>query len=152
MFCLRNYNFTWIRNIAKGEVPTIQSALGCTTPATGITVVASSPTGAPASAPALSATSAAAAAPGPSGSSDLVSIVDGNITTYVTCPAAAAENVPTICPYVQPCASAAAATLTNSTVSHLMSNMTVVLTGKVISDHRAGALCHLACHFVTCNM
>lgn len=108
----QSYNFTWIRNIATGEVPTIQSPLGCTTPASGISVVASTPTGAPASAPALSATAAAASAPSPSGSSEaLTSIVDGNITAYVLCPAVAATNVPTICPFVSSCG---ATLLTNS--------------------------------------
>jgi len=109
--CLQGYNFTWIRNIATGEVPTIQSPLGCVTPATGISVVASSPTGAPAS-----ATSAAASAPGPSGSDALTEIVDGNTTAYVICPVAAAEDVPTICPFVSSCG---ATLMTNITVSHL---------------------------------
>ncbi|DBA71969.1 hypothetical protein WJX79_005778 [Trebouxia sp. C0005] len=108
----QGYNFTWIRNIAAGEVPTIQSPLGCITPATGISVVASVPTGAPASAPALSATSAAASAPGPSGSDTLTTIVDGNITAYVICPVAAAEDVPTICPFVSSCG---ATLMTNNT-------------------------------------
>ena len=123
--CLQGYNFTWIRNLATGEVPTIQSPLGCVTPATGISVVASAPTGAPASAPALSAISAAASAPGPSGSDALTEIVDGNTTAYVLCPVAAAEDVPTICPFVSSCG---ATLMTNYTVSHL----TLLLTMEVL--------------------
>ena len=121
LICLQGYNFTWIRNIATGEVPTIQSPLGCTTPATGISVVASSPTGAPASAPALSAVSAAASAPSPSGSDVLTEIVDGNTTAYVLCPVAAAEDVPTICPFVSSCG---ATLMTNNTVSYLILMLT----------------------------
>ena len=125
LMCLQGYDFTWIRNLATGEVPTIQSPLGCVTPATGISVVASVPTGAPASAPALSATSAAASAPGPSGSDALTMIVDGNTTAYVMCPVAAAEDVPTICPFVSSCG---ATLMTNNTVSHL----TLMLTTKAL--------------------
>ncbi|KAL0043795.1 hypothetical protein WJX82_001269 [Trebouxia sp. C0006] len=109
----QGYNFTWIRNLATGEVPTIQSPLGCTTPATGISVVASEPTGAPASAPALSAISAAASAPSPSGSEALTTIVDGDTTAYVLCPVAAAEDVPTICPFVSSCGATLMTNYTN---------------------------------------
>ena len=114
--CVQNYTHTWFRNIAEGEAPVIQSPLGCLTPATGISVVASSPIGAPSAAPAL--LSASAAAPSPSGMSPmLATIVDGNTTTLVSCPAAAAVDPPTICPFVQPCNGATPATLMNSTVS-----------------------------------
>lgn len=113
---LQNYNHTWLRNIAEGEAPVIQSALGCLTPAIGISVVASAPTGAPSPAEALA--SASAAAPSPSGMSpNLATIVDGNTSTVVSCPATAAMSAPTICPFVQPCRGAAPSTLTNSTVS-----------------------------------
>ncbi|KAL3130726.1 hypothetical protein ABBQ38_000073 [Trebouxia sp. C0009 RCD-2024] len=121
-----NYTHKWIRNIAEGEAAVIQSALGCLTPATGISVLASSPTGAPSEAfssasaaapsPSEAASSAFAAAPSPSGASPkLATIVDGNTTTLVSCPATAAVDAPTICPFVQPCHGAAPATLTNST-------------------------------------
>ena len=103
---LQNYTATWLRNLATNEQPTFVTPLSCTTPASGISVVASSPTGAPAAAPALSATSMGT----------LTSVVDGNTTTLVSCPASAARNVPTICPFVKACGETSSVTLTNGTV------------------------------------
>lgn len=106
---LQGYSPIWLRNLATNEQPTFVTPLSCLEPSSGIRVLGSSRTGAPAPAPSLST----AASRG-----TLTTVVEGNTTTTVSCPATAARNVPTICPFVKACGETSSVTLTNGTVGN----------------------------------